>query len=119
MDNSLKTKEKTPKRGADAPAKGKTKTFLIGKELKQKTYAIPRRNGQADPATTQTKRPDSLRREASQAAGAASYAALRPCGWTAPRYWGALSLSAMMARARWVRSSFSLGVNRMSPLTHG
>ena len=33
------------------------------------------------------------------------------------RYWGALSLSAMMARARWVRSSFSLGVNRMSPLT--
>ena len=35
----------------------------------------------------------------------------------APHYWGALSLSAMMARARWVRSSFSLGVNRMSPLT--
>ena len=33
------------------------------------------------------------------------------------RYWGALSLSAMMSRARWVRSSFSLGVNRMSPLT--
>ena len=37
MDNSLKTKEKTPKRGANAPlAKGKTKTFLIGKELKTK-----------------------------------------------------------------------------------
>ena len=35
MDNSLKTKEKTPKRGGLAPpAKGKTKTFLIGKELK-------------------------------------------------------------------------------------
>ena len=36
MDNSLKTKEKTPKRGANAPAKGKTKTFLIGKELRTK-----------------------------------------------------------------------------------
>ena len=31
MDNSLKTKEKTPKRGANAPPrKDKTKTFLIG-----------------------------------------------------------------------------------------
>ena len=36
MDNSLKTKEKTPKRGANAPRKGKIKTFLIGKELKTK-----------------------------------------------------------------------------------
>ena len=36
MDNSLKTKEKPTKRGANAPAKGKTKTFLIGKELKTK-----------------------------------------------------------------------------------
>ena len=29
-------------------ARGKTKTFLIGKELKKKTYRKPRRNGQAD-----------------------------------------------------------------------
>ena len=35
MDNSLKTKEKTPKaEGLTPPAKGKAKTFLIGKELK-------------------------------------------------------------------------------------
>ena len=35
MDNSLKTKEKTPEaEGLTPPAKGKTKTFLIGKELK-------------------------------------------------------------------------------------
>ena len=36
MDNSLKTKEKTPKRGANAPRKRQTKTFLIGEELKTK-----------------------------------------------------------------------------------
>ena len=37
MDNSLKTKEKPPKRGANAPpTKGKTKTFFIDKELKTK-----------------------------------------------------------------------------------
>ena len=30
------------------PAKGKTKTLLIDKELKKKTYTILRRNGQAD-----------------------------------------------------------------------
>ena len=35
MDNSLKTKEKPPKEGGlKPPAKDKTKTFLIGKELK-------------------------------------------------------------------------------------
>ena len=37
MDNSLKTKEEPPEEGANAPpAKGKTKTFLIGKRLKTK-----------------------------------------------------------------------------------
>ena len=37
MDNSLKTKEKTPKRGANAPQeKAKSNPFLIGKELKTK-----------------------------------------------------------------------------------
>ena len=48
MDNALKTKEKTPKRGANAPVKGKTKTFLIGKELKPKDLqktAAERGNG--------------------------------------------------------------------------
>ena len=37
MDNSLKIKEKPPEaEGCHPPAKGKTKTFLIGKELKIK-----------------------------------------------------------------------------------
>ena len=37
MDNLLKTKEKPPESGGlTPPAKGKTKTFLIGKELKTK-----------------------------------------------------------------------------------
>ena len=62
MDNALKTKEKTPKRGANAPVKGKTKTFLIGKELKpkdlQKTAA---ERGKRDDNKTQPKPPDSLR----------------------------------------------------------
>ena len=54
------------------PAKGKTKTFLISKELKtkdlQKTAA---ERGKRDGNKTQPNPPDSLRREASQAAGAA------------------------------------------------
>ena len=37
MENSLKTKEKPSEtEGLTPPAKGKTKTFLIGKELKAK-----------------------------------------------------------------------------------
>ena len=37
MDNSLKNKRETTGRGGlTPPAKGKTKTFLIGKELKKK-----------------------------------------------------------------------------------
>ena len=123
MDNLLKTKEKTPKRGADAPPrKGKTKTFLIGKELKTKDLRRTAAwNGQADrPKTDNKTRIKTARiayaeRRVKPPARLLRYStALRV---TAPRYWGALSLSAMMARARWVRSSFSLGVNRMSPLT--
>ena len=70
--NSLKTKEKTPEdERADAPRrKGKIKPFLIGKELKTKALRqTAERNGQADQAPkTESKPPDSLRREASQAA---------------------------------------------------
>ena len=46
MDNLLKTKEKTPKRRANAPPeKSKTKTFLIGKESpKNKRLTIPYRD---------------------------------------------------------------------------
>ena len=36
MDNSLKKKRNHRKRGLTPPAKGETKTFLIGKELKTK-----------------------------------------------------------------------------------
>ena len=36
MDNSLKKRETTGRGGLTPPAKGKTKTFLIGKELKTK-----------------------------------------------------------------------------------
>ena len=51
MDNSLKTKEKTPEtEGLTPPAKGKTKTFLIGKELKIKDLRqTAERIGQAEP----------------------------------------------------------------------
>ena len=46
MDTSL-TREITGRGGLTPPAKGKTKTFLVGKELKKKTYGKPRRIGQA------------------------------------------------------------------------
>ena len=58
MDNSLKTKEKPPKRRADAPRKGKTKTFLIGKELKTKDLRqTAAKSGKRTRQQTQTKRP--------------------------------------------------------------
>ena len=67
MGNSLKTKEKTPKKGANAPPrKGKTKTFLIGKGLKIKDLrqtAAERASGSA--TKPQPKTPDSLRQGAS------------------------------------------------------
>ena len=70
MDNSLKTKEKPRKRGANAPpAKGKTKTFLIDKELKTNDLrhtAADRASGSA--TKPQLKTPDSRSRGASQAA---------------------------------------------------
>ena len=71
------------------PAKGKTKTFLIGKELKTKDLlTIPRRNGQADrqqnPTQNQNQTPDSLRQGASQAAGAAPTLRYGPAGDSAP-----------------------------------
>ena len=82
MDNSLKTKEKTPKaEGLTPPARGKTKTFLIGKELKTKDllHTVAER---ASGSTTKTriKTPDSLRQEASQAAGAAPTLRYGPAG---------------------------------------
>ena len=62
MDNSLKTKEKPPGRGwLTPPAKGKTKTFLIGKELKttENKRLTPYRGGieQADRQQTPTQNP--------------------------------------------------------------
>ena len=52
MDNSLKTKEKTPKaEGLTPPAKRKIKPFLIGKELKTKDlrHAAERRASESTP----------------------------------------------------------------------
>ena len=88
MDNSLKTKEKPPKRGANAPPppKGKTKTFLIGKELKTNTlHHTAAERGKRDDNKTQPKPPDSLRQGASQAAGAAPTLRYGPAGDSAPR----------------------------------
>ena len=86
MDNSLKTKEKPPKRGATRPSrKGKTKTFLIGKELKTKDLrhtAAERASGPGN--KPKPNGPDSLRREASQAAGAAPTLRYGPAGDSAP-----------------------------------
>ena len=79
-DNSLKTKEKPPKRGEGGgggggggltppPSRGKIKTFLIGKELKPKDLrqtAVG--SGKRITPKPESKPPDSLRREASQAA---------------------------------------------------
>ena len=86
MDNSLKTKEKTPKRGGLAPpAKGKTKTFLIGKETENKRLT-PYRGGtgkRTDNKTqpkTRIKTPDSLPPRGESSRWRGSYAALRPCG---------------------------------------
>ena len=87
MDNSLKKKEKTPKRGANAPPrKSKTKTFLIGKELKTKDLhntAAERPSGPGN--KSKPTGPDSLRQGASQAAGAAPTLRYGPAGDSAPR----------------------------------
>ena len=56
MDNSLKRKH--PREGlTPLPEKAKPKTFLIGKELKQKTYGKPRRIGQAARQQNQNQNP--------------------------------------------------------------
>ena len=60
MDNSLKKKEKPPEEGGlTPPAKGKTKTFLIGKELKTKTCSKPQRNGGNGTTTKPNPKPES------------------------------------------------------------
>ena len=73
MDNSLKTKrETTGSGGLTPPAKGKTKTFLIGKELKTTDLYHTATDLASGSATKpQLKTTDSLRQGASQAAGAA------------------------------------------------
>ena len=73
MDNSLKTKEETtPERGYRPARKGKTKTFLIGKELKTNILLHTAAERASEPTTKPNPNPpDSLRQGASQAAGAA------------------------------------------------
>ena len=61
--------------------KTKTKTFLIGKELKTKDLRKTAANRASGPTTKpESKPPDSLRREASQAAGAAPTLRYGPAG---------------------------------------
>ena len=58
MDNSLKTKEKPPKRGANAPSrKVKTKTLLIGKRLKIKDLLKTTAERASGPTTKSTPKP--------------------------------------------------------------
>ena len=87
MGNSLKTKEKLHwKRGLTPPAKDKTKSFLIYKELKTKDLRkIAAGRGKRTDNKTQPKTPDSLRQEASQAANAAPTLRYGPAGDSAPR----------------------------------
>ena len=85
MDNSLKKIDRNhPK---NAPAKVKTKTFLIGKETENKRLTANR--GGTDRASgprpkPESKPPDSLRQGASQAAGAAPTLRYGPAGDSAP-----------------------------------
>ena len=68
------------------PAKGKTKTFLISKELKTNDLRYTAaEQGKRDDNKTQPKTPDSLRQEASQVAGAAPTLRYGPTGDSAPR----------------------------------
>ena len=87
MDNSLKKREKPPEEGGlTPPAKGKTETFLIGKELKTKGLRYTAAERASRPATKPNpKTPDSLRQGASQAAGAAPTLRYGPAGDSAPR----------------------------------
>ena len=83
MDNSLKTKEKTPKGGGGLtpPRKRQNQTFFIGKALKPNyllTTAAER--GKRDDNKTQPNTPDSLRQGASQVAGVAPTLRYGPCG---------------------------------------
>ena len=85
MDNSLETKKAPPKKGADAPAKGKHKTILIDKKLKtQDLHHTPAERGKRDDNKTQPKPPDSRSPGASQAAGAAPTLRYGPAGDSAP-----------------------------------
>ena len=90
MDNSLKTKEKPPEeRGLTPPAKGKTKTFLIDKELKTKDLrqTAVRSGKRTDNKTqpkTRIKPSDSLQPRGESSRRRGSYAALRSLRVTAP-----------------------------------
>ena len=84
MDNSLKRKH--PREGLTPLPKKQNKTFLIGKELKTKDLHKTAANRASGTTTKpESKPPDSLRREASQAAGAAPTLRYGPAGDSAPR----------------------------------
>ena len=87
MDNSLENKRETTGRGGlTPPAKGKTKTFLIGKELQTNIlrYTAAKR-ARVTATKSKFKTPDSLRQGASQAAGAAPTLRYGPAADSAPQ----------------------------------
>ena len=59
MDNSLKKKETPGSGGLTPPAKGKTKTFLIGKKLKTKDLLRTAAERTSGPTTKSTPKPES------------------------------------------------------------
>ena len=70
--STLKHQHHRKRRANAPPAKHKIKIFLIGKELKKKDlHKTVAERGKRNGNKTQPKTPDSLRREASQVAGAA------------------------------------------------
>ena len=80
MDNSLKKKRKHPREGLAPPAKGKTKTFLIDKELKTKDLHYTAAVRASGPITKPNPKPRIAYAERRVKPLRGSYAALRPCG---------------------------------------
>ena len=87
MDNSLKTKRETTgsKGGLTPPAKHKTKTFLIGKELKTNALHHTAAERASGPTTKPNPKPESKPWIASAKGRVKPLArllrcALRPCG---------------------------------------
>ena len=96
MDNSLKTKEKPQEEGLTPPVKGKTKTFLIDKELKTKDLLKTAAERASGPTTKPNPKPESKPRIASAKGRVKPLARLLRCATalrvTAPLRYGSRRL---------------------------